>query len=268
MIGLDYTSNPDVNKKWEDVAKRKRKKLTGTWRYQFDQFTSLENDDCVLVLDGQRHLLGIGLVEDPPSYQFRPELRNFFRHVRKVRWLLACEWENRVPIRVPGFRNTIVRADKDSKYWQLVHYDFALHRLIPSGARKRATRRTEELAKKYGPGGEGTAHRKLKNWVFNHPEMIDLDDVVGRHQEYKFRSGDRADILFDLSGSRHAVVEIETDNPDPGVFQALKYKVLKCAQLGIDLESRRVEPILVAWRKPENMRVCQKYGIRFVRRRR
>jgi hypothetical protein len=70
--------------------------------------------------------------------------------------------------------------------------------------------------------------------------------VLLGNTEYELPSGDRADVVFDLLGNRYAVVEIETDNPTPGAYQAIKYKVLKCAQVGLDLKSRNVEAILVA----------------------
>ena len=86
--------------------------------------------------------------------------------------------------------------------------------------------------RKYGPSGESIDHRKLKEWILDHPEDIGLRGVLESHLEYEFFTGDRVDLLFDLEGDRYAVVEIETDNPLPGAFQALKYKVLKCAELG------------------------------------
>jgi len=63
------------------------------------------------------------------------------------------------------------------------------------------------------------------------------------------------------------VVEIETEVPTPGAHQALKYRTLKCAQLGVDVKSPSVEGVLVAWQAPENMDFCKRYGIRFVKKR-
>lgn len=83
--------------------------------------------------------------------------------------------------------------------------------------------------------------------------------------EYVFTSGDTADIVFELNGNKYAVVEIETNYPDPGCHQALKYKVLKCAELGLDIKSSNVEAILVALSVLQEVRdFSNKYGIRFV----
>ncbi len=121
--------------------------------------------------------------------------------------------------------------------------------------------------RKYGLGGEGSDHRKLKEWILDHPEDIGLQAVLRSHLEYEFLTGDRVDLLFDLEGDRYAVVEIETNNPLPGAFQALKYKVLKCAEVGSDIKSSKVEAILVAWREPEDPEFCQSYNVRFVKKR-
>jgi len=135
-----------------------------------------------------------------------------------------------------------------------------------------AQRISEEAPKrrelrKYGPGGEGSDHRKLKEWIRDHPEDIGLRGVLRSHLEYEFLTGDRVDLLFDLEGDRHAVVEIETDNPLPGAFQALKYRVLKCAEVGSDIKSTKVEAILVAWGEPEDHEFCHIYNVRFVKKR-
>src|SRR5205814_5422778 len=121
--------------------------------------------------------------------------------------------------------------------------------------------------RKYGPRGEGPDHKKLKEWIHDHPEDIGLHGVLKSHLEYEFLTGDRVDLLFDMQGDRYAVVEIETDNPLPGAFQALKYKVLKCAELGSDIKSSKVEAILVAWGEPEDRGFCQSYNVRFVKKR-
>lgn len=122
------------------------------------------------------------------------------------------------------------------------------------------------IARKY-PGGEGEEHKKLKEWIAQHPEEIGLRLVKGEGEpEYVFPSGDAVDILFELVDNRYAVVEVETWNPLPGCYQALKYKVLKCAELGWKVGSPAVEAIVVARiGSDEIMRFCAKYGIRFVK---
>lgn len=81
----------------------------------------------------------------------------------------------------------------------------------------------ERVFRKYGSGGEGEEHKKLKKWVTENPKRIGLLDVKGLPKiEWGFISGDTADILFDRENGKFAVVEIETDNPEPGFYQALK----------------------------------------------
>jgi len=127
----------------------------------------------------------------------------------------------------------------------------------------------ESLKKKYGAQGESPEHKKLKDWIMAHPEDIGISDVVYRNKEQAFLyTGDLADVYFELADGRYVVVEIETTNALPGVFQALKYKVLKCAELGGDIKSDKVISILVAWSIPQDVKIfCRKYGIRWVERR-
>ena len=104
----------------------------------------------------------------------------------------------------------------------------------------------------------------------DHPEEIGISnvDVVYKDKERAFLyTGDLADVYFELTDGRYVVVEVETTNAFPGAFQALKYKVLKCAELGIDIKSDKVIPVLVAWRIPQNVKnFCRKYGIQCVER--
>lgn len=121
------------------------------------------------------------------------------------------------------------------------------------------------IVRKYGSTGEGKEHRKLKEWIAKHPEVFGLDNIRKTEVEYVFPSGDTADIVFQLSKNRFVVIEIETGNPLPGCYQVLKYKVLKCVELGLPITSNDVEAILVAWAIPGEVKsLCNKYGIRFL----
>lgn len=158
----------------------------------------------------------------------------------------------------------VLRDDKSKGIVDEMLKDFPEPHPTPSAELTKRVLRT----RKYGAGGEGRQHKKLKDWVANHPDGIGVCDVVSTEVEYQFESGDAADIVFELRGKRYAVVEIETMDPLPGAYQVLKYKVLKCAQLGSDIKSPNVEPILVAWDIPPDVkRFCQQYGIRFVEKR-
>ena len=80
------------------------------------------------------------------------------------------------------------------------------------------------LERKYGSTGEGELHRKLKNWIAEHPDFLGIKNVKDVKIEYIFPSGDIADILFICNSNKFAVVEIETNIVLPGCFQALKPK--------------------------------------------
>jgi hypothetical protein len=116
--------------------------------------------------------------------------------------------------------------------------------------------------RKYGPGGEGKAHKELKEWIAKHPDTVQLSDVAKDEMEHLFLSGDKADIVFTHTSDASTVVEIETTAPDPGAHQAIKYRALLCAEKGLPLGAKNVTAILVAWSIPEAVRnFCNKYGI-------
>ena len=262
LIGLDFGG---IDQRWDQVSNVKRSSLTRIWQHQFELFSSIEDGECVLVANGQTDLLGVGLAKEP--YKFEGKLGdNFFRHVRRVKWLVAYDWNRRMPVgnSLVGFRNTTLRVGEESPFWRLASLNIGIKTRPPRKIREKGMQRNQELERKYGPRGEGDEHKELKHRVLDHPEIIVHEPVLKRHEEYRFESGDRADIVFDLARKRHCVVEIETDLPMPGAHQALKYRTLKCAELGLDVASSRVEAVLVAWKDPDN-RFCKRYGIRFVK---
>jgi len=112
---------------------------------------------------------------------------------------------------------------------------------------------------------EGQAHLRLKNWIAENPWFCDLHDVVKTEIEtHQFPSGDLPDIVFHLSSGTIVSVEIETTNPLPGAYQALKYRTLLCAENDFDLSSDKVETVLVAWEIPSNIQMfCERYGIKY-----
>lgn len=120
--------------------------------------------------------------------------------------------------------------------------------------------------KKYRGGAEGPDHRLLKEWCAHNPQQLGLSDVTsipGRMEHPACDClQDRADVIFDMPGGRYAVIEVETNDPQPGAYQALKYKTLLCAQQGYPVDSDKVEAILVAWEVPADVRTfCEKYGV-------
>jgi len=124
----------------------------------------------------------------------------------------------------------------------------------------------EIRARKYGGEGEGEDHKKLKEWIAAHPEFLGLLNVTKNPEieEHVFPSQDTPDIVFTHTDGKMTVVEIETsDNTElPGAYQALKYRVLLCAEKSLPLDSPSIKAFLVAWSIPKKVEeFCKKYGI-------
>ncbi|MCP4374186.1 MAG: hypothetical protein GY797_39695 [Deltaproteobacteria bacterium] len=123
-------------------------------------------------------------------------------------------------------------------------------------------RSSSKVGRKYGSGGEGQDHKKLKLWLSQNPHKLGLKNVVDVEIEHKFLSGDAVDIVFTHSKNRYTVVEVETVNPMPGAHQAIKYRALLCAERKLPLNSSKVRAILVAWAIPKNVQdFCKNYSI-------
>ncbi len=134
---------------------------------------------------------------------------------------------------------------------------------VPRTTRHRKSRTSTVLAlRKYGLGGEGQEHKRLKEYIAGHPEEIGISDVKNVTVEHVFCCGDTVDVLFELNNSTDIVVEIETIDPEPGCHQAIKYRALRCAERGIPLDSKQVKAYLVAWETPRVVAsFCDRYSI-------
>jgi len=134
------------------------------------------------------------------------------------------------------------------------------------GARPAYAEKEKMLKKKYGTGGESIHHKRLKEYVAKNPDCIGLKHgLYNAHIEHGFVSGDLVDILFSTKNTLlNVVVEIELDNVLPGIHQAIKYRVLRCSQLGLPLDSMQVKAIVVAWQFSQHeVELCRKYNISF-----
>lgn len=113
-----------------------------------------------------------------------------------------------------------------------------------------------------GGGGEGEAHRRLKHYLANNPsqlgENLELIEI-----EYRFESGDVADILLTDNSGKPVTVEVESHIPPGdyvGVWQAVKYQHLAAVKYGLACE--QVRSILAAPRIPEDVKEkCEELGI-------
>ena len=114
LIGIDC-NNPDVNVRWAEFSRGQRAVMSAHWRRHFDLFSAMQIGDCVVVANGVTELLGIGVVKG--SYEFNGKLGAFFRHVRRVDWILQHQWGNRLRLPIhywfQGFQNTIQRIDNN-----------------------------------------------------------------------------------------------------------------------------------------------------------
>ncbi len=118
--------------------------------------------------------------------------------------------------------------------------------------------------RKYGALGEGKEHKELKDWVARNPDFLGLYNIKRTEKEdHIFPSGDLPDIVFTCDGNKYATVEIETINPFPGAYQAIKYRSLLCAELGLPLDSANVKSFLVTKENSQDVEeFCRKYRIK------
>jgi len=83
-------------------------------------------------------------------------------------------------------------------------------------------------------------------WLSEHPEKLGLTNVQHVDIEHRFLSGDSADLVF-THNDKYTVVEVETVDPMPGAYQAIKYRALLCAEKDFALDTDKVQAVLVAW---------------------
>ena len=123
-----------------------------------------------------------------------------------------------------------------------------------------------DLGQKYGPGGEGERHRKLKEHIAKNPHVLGLGKAKRKDisVEHLFTTGDRADLSIDFINGKHCVVEVEVDGDKStliGAHQALKYRALRAGQL--DQAGKRIHAFLVAYDIPQSTReFCKRHGIK------
>ena len=85
-------------------------------------------------------------------------------------------------------------------------------------------------ASKFRGGGESGQHRKLKEYVAEYPEILQLSATVLADMEFRLPSGDSLDILF-RAGDDWTAVEVKSAKsllPDivRGMFQCVKYQAV------------------------------------------
>lgn len=122
---------------------------------------------------------------------------------------------------------------------------------------------------KYGSGGESHEHKTLKEYIANNPDILGLDSNVITKVEYLFCTGDRVDILFEISDTQRAVVEIElsgTENLLIGIHQAIKYRALAASEKWCDTSDDKIKAFVVAFETAydEVIELAKRYNINLI----
>ena len=107
----------------------------------------------------------------------------------------------------------------------------------------------EQLGTHYG-GGEGEEHKAIKEYIFGHPENLDIMGVVRKEIEHILPSGDRLDVYFELSDGTHVAIEVKPSiAPDQdiarGIFQCVKYNAVMDALRKIECKGYDIQVLLV-----------------------
>lgn len=98
-----------------------------------------------------------------------------------------------------------------------------------------------------GMGGESDEHRKLKEYVAAHPEIVGLKKDEQGCMEYTLLSGDRLDVFFKDS---NVAVEIKSEISSDadvlrGLFQCVKYKSILDAEAQVHGQKQNARAILL-----------------------
>lgn len=99
-------------------------------------------------------------------------------------------------------------------------------------------------------GGEGAEHKNLREYIFEHPERINSNNIVFKETEYILPSGDRLDVYFEFEDRKHVAIEVKpSTSPEPdiirGIFQCVKYQAVMEALKKIECQNYGIEVILL-----------------------
>ena len=87
----------------------------------------------------------------------------------------------------------------------------------------------------FGSGGEGDSHKELKEYIFNNPHVIGIEEYKEKEKEHILLSADRIDVWFKLSDGACVAVEVKSHISSEadvlrGIFQCVKYKAIMDAE--------------------------------------
>lgn len=101
----------------------------------------------------------------------------------------------------------------------------------------------------YGTG-EGEGHKKLKEFVKEHPESVNITNVIQSETEHGLLSGDSLDVYFVLKNGNRVAVEVKSassldQDVTRGIFQCVKYKAVMDASRSLDYGKYDNQTLLV-----------------------
>lgn len=100
-----------------------------------------------------------------------------------------------------------------------------------------------------GGPAESKAHKRLKDYIANHPRAVELNrSLAPGKTEYRLPSGDIPDVLFQ-SKRRHIAVEVKShisdeDDLTRGLFQCVKYRAILRACRSLESETYEADALL------------------------
>lgn len=88
---------------------------------------------------------------------------------------------------------------------------------------------------KFGVGGEGEHHLRLKKFIYDNPAYCGIHDCVEKDMEHILLSGDRLDVWFRLADGSEIAVEVKSKISSDadilrGLYQCVKYKAIMEAE--------------------------------------
>jgi hypothetical protein len=137
------------------------------------------------------------------------------------------------------------------KIFQFNEWDEVLKEFELKPVKTQWTKISKEIFRAgYGGGGESEEHKKLKEFVAKHPQVLDLPRSLGKGQiEYEFPSADAVDVLF-IHGQKWIGVEVKAKNSPiediaRGIYQCIKYRALIEAKQMVDQKKPNADVRLV-----------------------
>ena len=162
----------------------------------------------------------------------------------------------------------VIGLDAQAIEYQNWEWVLSALELTPSEIDTAASEAVIRSGKFYWTGGEGENHKKMKEYIYNHPESVGIKNVKDREMEYILLSGDRLDVFFVLNDGAKIAVEIKpSTSPEAdilrGLYQCVKYKNIMDAEDKVHGNKANNSTILVIGGElsSENRKVREILGI-------